>query len=310
MAGNDLALARKLGSMMEERRETMEESLDGVMTFDQFKALSISYIDSDVDMLNVDPVSLVKALYVCASMGVVPSTKATPQNMRRVSLILYGSEVKAMPEWRLFKEQMESHPDVKSVTPVLVHDDDEIEVDTTENKVLSHKYDPFGSARSFTLAGDKIKGLRGGFLHIVYNNGDTYDYLVTADYINRARKASKQSNKGPWADWTDRQCLKTIVRAGASAGIIPFTQIQGKRIGAAIDADNEAMGYGHDRPKIEITKPVDDLLKDVGKAAMVDNPHAKRVTVVETEVIDDESTEQLNSTGQKKDVDPLAWETK
>ena len=269
-----------IGQDLMTRKTEIAQSLAGAMPADQWINATRVALAADPQLLLAEPDSLVRSLLVCAQAGVVPATSQTPQSARMMSIIVREVSVNddgtwrkvkqasPMPEWRLFSQAFAKHPDVMSVTPVLIHQFDHVGVYDDIGQRLEHVvrnsagevngafFDPercFYHPESPNCPEDfRNGGLVGGYARIRWTDGRITDHLVPPDHFDKARGASmmggfetKRGKPTTWGMHFKAMAEKTITRWVAARGIIQFDPYDplGRRLGAIVGADAVSEGY-------------------------------------------------------------------
>lgn len=256
------------------RREDIQaqigQALMGVVSGPGFaeQAIMAAY---DPDLRECSGESLFRALLQCASMGLTPG-----KAHGLVALIPRGQQVTCMPQWQGLKVLMERVPDVRRVTPVLVHRKDTF---TMQGLTPAHVWSPFDDGRTFRhpsdLGGDP-PDLVGGYLVIAYKDGSTAHHFVSHAKIEKNRSCSevpdmtKRGKPGVWRSWYGEQCLKTVIRDAWARRAVAYdpcaSPAAGHHLSAATDADNAATGA-------TVTPKVAALPKPAEKPAKVRRTH-------------------------------------
>ena len=251
---NELATLDVARAMLDDATTTITDALGSAVPPEQWRALALAVIDGDTDIQQCTALSVRRALVTCASMGLTPAGKGTPQVQRMAVIIKRWdkhsktNKATVMVEWRGLKMLMERHPDAIRVESVLVHKDDVVTFDPGTREITGHDLaNPFSRSMN-------NETIIGGYLVAYMVDGSRRFHIVTAEDIAKAHSGAE--SEAFWGEWPMQMARKTIYRAAASAGVITMssTSDYSRHLGAAMEADNDAMGY--DREPVDVTPVV------------------------------------------------------
>lgn len=232
---------------------------------DRFQRAAVTAIGHNPDLLNADRQSVFNALIRCASDGLLPDN-------REGALVIFNSKVKIdgkdvwikkaqyMPMVYGIIKRMRNGGEISTVEAHVVYRNDEFEFELGDTPRLFHK--------------PLIEGNRGAqvfvYCIVTFRDGVKYREIMSVNEIEKARKASKTGNKGPWVDWWDEMAKKTVIHRAA------------KRLPSSAELD-EMMAY--------------DMKVTLNPASIEDEPNEKSPrenkiieNVEDAEIIKDEST--------------------
>lgn len=176
-----------------------------------------------------------EAVHTCAAWGLLP-------HLHQVALIPRNNQGKGlccdvMVQWQGLKALMERHPAVSEVLCFLVHTRDQFQFMATENIVV-HEYDPFDAERTWDR---DLKGLRGGYLKIIFNDarGVRYHFLNREEILKRKRCA--QTSK-VWDAWPKEQAMKSIFRDAYARQAVPVDPLCQTRIENILRDEDTLLG--------------------------------------------------------------------
>ena len=205
-------------------------------------------VSRDPKLSDCSPSSLRRDFLVCAAVGLTPGAGDL------VALIPKKGSVEVMIQWQGYKVLMERSPQVRSVTPVLVHACDDFEYDAGEGRVTRHVVDPYDPDRKLT-----DKTIVGGYLRIDRTDGPPTFHLVSRDKIDRNRKASA-GNSPAWRGWFPEMCLKTIIRDAWARRAVPYDPAIAGHLTAAESHDRTYNDERVDRGVVSVSNPAERAL--------------------------------------------------
>jgi len=239
MSTTDKTISRWLSDPAAQDR--IGKALQGVIDGPAFAEMCIIASRSP-GLADCAPDSLLNAFLTCAQIGLAPGP------VGHVALIPRKGEVQVQIQWAGYKALMERS--VRSVTPVLVHMRDEIEVHASGS--VRHTCDPFDADREFHGPDD----LRGGYLRIEHNDGRTTFHVVSKAKIERNRRCARSQNV--WNQWYPEMAMKTIIRDAWNRRAVPLEGSATSHIVAAEQHDRDF--YEESPATVSVTSPADRAL--------------------------------------------------
>jgi recombinational DNA repair protein RecT len=221
-------------------RAQIEAAVADIMPAERFMTHMLTAFQDEKIRTCTDD-SKFKAVHECAALGLLPT-------LQQVSLIRYGNEVKAMPEWRGYKAIMERHPDVAEVEGELVHVSDSLQVKGDD---VHHAYNPLDKNR--TIHGPE--DILGGYCKIIYSTGRKPKYhFVAVEHIVKAQKCAKTQEV--WKAWYKKMARKTLYRDCFSSVAVPLDPMVSERLQKATQIDDALLG--NNPARIDTTEAVED----------------------------------------------------
>lgn len=215
----------------EDVRGKFAAMLGDTIPVDQFVSHMMTAFQ-DANVVRCSDISKYQAIHECAVLSLLPT-------LGQVSLIPYGDELKAMPQWQGYKAVMERHPLIEEVMGVLVHVDDMVSYCNGE---LYHEYDPLDAAREIKSAAD----IRGGYCRIIYTTGRPPKYhFTTVAHIVKAQGCAKTQNV--WTKWYEQMAMKTLYRDCYARRAVPIDPLVGERLKQITKFDDINLGNNPDR---------------------------------------------------------------
>lgn len=198
-------------------RESVRNEIEAVLpkgiTIDKFARIAKTAIANNPELADAEPASLMNSLVRCGQDGLVPDGREAAMVTFKTKVKQGGQEVwvpKAqympMVDGILKRARMSGEITVIAAKPVYAGDEFDYWMDE-EGEHLNYR--------------PKLRGAENrGDLQLVFafarlSNGELVVETMTRDEIEKVRKASKNSDSGPWKDWYDRMALKAVLHRHA-----------------------------------------------------------------------------------------------
>ena len=207
-------------------------ALPSTITFDAFKNAIVSACSREPRLFAADRSSLFLAACRAASDGLMPDG-------HEAALVAYGGKVQYLPMVAGVIKRMYQSGAVAAVQAFVVYENDEFEIIGGTSPDIKHR---------------PTLGPRGRLLCAYANattseGGSMFEFLHSED-IEKIRRASKSSARGPWIDWTEQVWKKSALHRLAKC--LP----QSRDVVQILDRD---AGYGDvQRPQHSVV-PQDDV---------------------------------------------------
>ena len=177
---------------------------------EKFQSAAVTAIGFAPALLEADRQSLFNALVRCAGDGLLPDGREAALTIFNSKIKVKGKDVwikkvQYMPMVYGIIKRMRNSGDITTIEAHIVYRNDEFEFELGDTPRLFHK--PL-------LDGDRGKQI---FVYCIVNfkDGSKYREIMSVNEIQKARKASKNSDKGPWVDWWDEMAKKTVIHRAA-----------------------------------------------------------------------------------------------
>ena len=184
--------------------EQVKMALPQHISVDKFQRTVITALAKDAELLNADRGSLFTACVEAAADGLLP-------NAKEAALVIYKTRNRATDQWErrvqyipmiggIYKKARNSG-EISNLAAHVVYDNDEFDYELGFEPTLKHK----------PALGDRGQ-IRCVYAVAVMKDGTKDMEVMTVAEVERIRKASKSSDKGPWVDWWSEMARKTAVR--------------------------------------------------------------------------------------------------
>lgn len=165
----------------------------------RFNRVVMTGIQNNPDLLACDRKSLWNACMRAAQDGLLPDG-------REGALVPYKREVQWIPMVGGLLKKIRNSGELKSMTTKVVMEGDQFEhMITHEGETLMHK-PQFGREVAPTF-----ENIIGAYCVARTKDDATYILVMSQAQIEQVRKSSR-AKSGPWFDWYDQMCEKTVIR--------------------------------------------------------------------------------------------------
>lgn len=159
--------------------------------------VALTTIRQTPNLLNCDPLSLVKCVMQAAALGLEPDPL-----LGRAYLVPYGRECQLIIGYKGLIDLARRSGEIQSVEAHCVYENDQWEYSYGLKPVLFHKP---------TTSDNRGNMVAAWALAIFKGGGHQFEVMSKAD-IDRIRKGSKAGNSGPWVSHYDEMARKTVLR--------------------------------------------------------------------------------------------------
>ncbi len=166
------------------------------VTTDRFERVTLTALQRSPDLLQCDRKSLFESVMQCAADGLQPDG-------REAALTKFGNKVAYMPMVAGILKKVRQSGDLSTITSHVVYEADQFEywIDD-EGEHLKHQPEMLAEPGS----------PRAVYAMARTTDGSVYIEVLRMSDIDRIRKASRSSGRGPWADWWDQMAKKSAIR--------------------------------------------------------------------------------------------------
>ena len=172
---------------------------------ERFARVIMTAVQLNPDLLTCNRQSLWNAAMRAASDGLLPDG-------REGALVPYKGQVQWMPMIGGLRKKVRNSKELSDWHAQVVHAKDDFEYELGDDPFIRHKpYQGEGDAGP-VIAAYSVATFRG--------SGDKSREVMTRAQLDKVRKSSKAS-KGPWFDWYEEMCRKTVARRHAK--ILPMS---------------------------------------------------------------------------------------
>jgi recombination protein RecT len=148
-------------------------------------------------LLDADRRSLLGACMKCAADGLVPDG-------REAALVMFGKTVQYMPMMVGLLKRARNSGDIAGVVTQVVYENDEfMQTPDDFDRPLRHVPPKLGQDRGKPI---------GAYAQAKLKDGTIVSEVMSLAEIEKVRKVSRASSRGPWVDWWDEMARKTVFR--------------------------------------------------------------------------------------------------
>jgi len=268
--GNAVAPIKPMDRFKQElsaREDHLRKLLPKTMTVDKFQAIVVAAVADNIDLLDCDRGSLLKACLSAAELGL-----SLNKNMAEADILKVWNgktkrnEAQFRPRYKGLMKLALQGGDVLKIESRLVYANDTFEVEEGIDPRIIHKH-------GLSNRGDMV----GAYCVWKLKNGETQFEIMNKEEILAIRDRSSAKTKdgnvvGPWKTDEAEMWRKTVVRR-ASKYMPLSTEAQ-----RAVMADNEADGIVDD----DFAGPVDDITDIAPEPDTA--PAVRQITTLEQKV--------------------------
>lgn len=222
-----LALLREVTERLDKQAPRIEAYLAKLQQGDseRFRMAVLEAVSKTPALIECTPVSIVQAALEAAALGLEPTGI-----LGGAYLVPYKNhgtkEAKLIVGYRGYIDLIHRAGAVKSIEARVVYEGDAFDVE-------------FGTTKRIRHVPYFVRGTDQGDRRFVYwiaeVDGETIFDVLPMTTIEKARKASRAGDDGPWTNWYDEMAKKTAIRRAVS--ILPISVYEARR---AVQLENEA----------------------------------------------------------------------
>lgn len=221
------ALLRDVTTRLDKQAPRIEAYLAKLQQGDseRFRMAVLEAVAKTPALIECTPVSIVQAALEAAALGLEPTGILGGAYM--VPYKNHGiREAKLIVGYRGYIDLIHRAGAVKSIEARVVYEGDAFDVEFGTQKKIRHV--------PYFVTG-REQGDRRFVYWIAEVDGETIFDVLPMSTIEKARKASKAGDDGPWVNWYDEMAKKTAIRRAVS--ILPISVYEARR---AVQLENEA----------------------------------------------------------------------
>ncbi len=196
-----------VGEALMARSSQFHAALPAHIPLERFMRVVMTAVQRNADLASADRASLFTSAIQAAQDGLLPDG-------REGALVIYNSKVKEggkeiwvakvqwMPMIAGIRKKVRNSGEIATWEVQVVHAKDHFEFELGDDPFIKHR--PFMDGdRGPIIAAYSVATLK---------SGEKSREVMTKTQIDRVRAASKSKDKGPWVDWYDEMCRKTVAR--------------------------------------------------------------------------------------------------
>lgn len=185
-------IRQQLGTMAPEFRA----ALPAHVTVEKFTRVAMTAIQNTPELVNVDRRSLFGAIVRLAQDGLLPDG-------REAAIVKFGDKAQAMPMIAGILKKIRQSGEVAKVNAFVVHEKDDFTVRYGFDESVEHVPPPLDQPRGKPI---------GAYATAVLTDGSQLLEVMSLEEIEKVRKVSRASTRGPWVDWWGEMARKTVMR--------------------------------------------------------------------------------------------------
>jgi recombination protein RecT len=206
-AETPITKAPSIGEELKRRESQFQAALPAHIPLERFMRVVMTAVQRNADLAGADRTSLFTSAIQAAQDGLLPDG-------REGALVIYNSKVKEggreiwvakvqwMPMIAGIRKKVRNSGEIVTWEVQVVHAKDHFEFELGDDPFIKHR--PFMDGdRGPIIAAYSVATLKGG---------EKSREVMTKTQIDKVRAASKSKDKGPWVDWCDEMCRKTVAR--------------------------------------------------------------------------------------------------
>lgn len=172
------------------------------VSMDRLKQMFVLQCKKTPKLLDCDPVSLIQAVFTCASMGLAPDPY-----LGQVYILPYGKQAQVIPGYKGLAQLIRNSDEIASISTGAIHQNDEYEYQLGSDPKLVHK-------PALTNRGDIIifyctAKFKDGSVHIEIMTREEVE-LIRDNSANYSRSNNKASTV--WGQYFEEMGKKTVFR--------------------------------------------------------------------------------------------------
>lgn len=209
--------------MLNDREGQLVSLLGAGIPVERFKTVALHALNSNPDLLNCSPLSIVEAIREAAALRLEPTGL-----LGDAYLVKYGNNARLMPGYRGLMKLARRSGDVVNIDAQVVYAGDAFDVQLGTEPRIEHL--PL-------IEGDR-GNFRGAYAWARLATGElVIDWMSYAD-IEQVRKSSKAATSGPWVGFWSEMARKTVIRRLMKR--LPLTTEADRALELEAEAEHEA----------------------------------------------------------------------
>ncbi len=206
------------------------------ITVEKFTRVAMNAIQNNPDLANADRSSLFGAIVRLAQDGLLPDG-------REAAVVLFGNKAQAMPMIAGVLKKLRQSGEIAKISAQVVHENDTFVWSLGFDEDVTHTCPPLDQPRGKAI---------GAYATAVLKDGSRMLEVMSLEDIEKVRKVSRASGRGPWVDWWGEMARKTVMRRLAKR--LPMSSDRDQEI---LERD-ETLTIDH-QPQEQPAEPVQQL---------------------------------------------------
>jgi recombination protein RecT len=201
--------SKPLGVQLKEREGQFLAALPSQIPVERFIRVILTAIQNNPKLREADRDSLWNAAMRAAQDGLLPDGRDgalvifnTKEGKDTNGRDLWIAKVQWMPMIGGLRKKVRNSGEIKDWNAQVVHAKDHFEFELGDTPFIKHKPymdgDPGAVIAAYSIA--------------QFKSGELSREVMTRAQIEKVRSVSRSKDKGPWVDWYDEMCRKTVAR--------------------------------------------------------------------------------------------------
>lgn len=201
--------SKSLAVQLKEKEGNFAAALPAHIPVERFMRVVLTAVQNNPSLSRADRPSLWNSAMRAAQDGLLPDG-------REGAFVIYNTKEKGedgkerwiakvqwMPMIAGIRKKVRNSGEIKDWNSQVVHAKDQFEFELGDDPFIRHKPylgdgDPGPVIAAYSIA--------------QFNSGELSREVMTRAQIDKVRSASKSKDKGPWVDWFEEMCRKTVAR--------------------------------------------------------------------------------------------------
>jgi len=197
----------KLHEQLEVRASQFQAALPAHIPVERFKRVILTAVQMNPALASADRQTLWNSAMRAAQDGLLPDGREGAMVIYKTKIKTNGAEhwvdaVQWMPMIAGIRKKVRNSGEIATWDAHVVHEKDEFTFELGDEPYIKHK--PFmGGDRGKVIAAYSVATLK---------NGEKSREVMSVQQIEKVRAISRAKDKGPWVDWYEEMCRKTVAR--------------------------------------------------------------------------------------------------
>lgn len=190
-----------LNEFLRANKVKIERALGDSIDFERFFVVAMNTIRRTPKLGQCSPSSVIDAVNRCAELGLEPGGP-----LGHAYLVPYAQECQLVVGYRGLLHLMFRSGGLRDASAQMVYDNDKFVGQLGTDPKIEH-----------TITFAKRGRMIGAYCVLRYVNGGTHIETMNMEELQKVQSVSK-AKSGPWTDWFEEMCKKTVLKRGAKWG--------------------------------------------------------------------------------------------
>lgn len=248
-----------LGEFLRANKNKVTSALNDSIDFERFAAVAMNTLRRTPALAQCSPASVIDAVNRCAELGLEPGGP-----LGHAYLIPFKTECQLVIGYRGFVHLLFRSGGLKDIQAHVVYENDKFTGNFGTEPRIEH-------AIGFGKRGKSI----GAYCVLRYVNGGMHIESMNMDELLKTRNMSR-AKTGPWDDWFDEMCRKTVAKRGAKWGPTGDNILMAKAAEYDDDTVDGSVVQARPSPPSQTTH---SLVSENGVAAQLDSTDKAKAAI-------------------------------